>query len=332
MRWVVPWAWVGRITVATALVGCAARDSTPPESLRDAGGRSVSAGRQPIAGGFGPRGSALPDLLFACVGDTRPAIENDTAHYPVDVIQRIFQDIESLRPRPPFVISTGDYVFASGRNGADATAQFDLYLRARAAYSGALFPAMGNHECTGATSSNCGPDSPAGLTSVYLAYVQKMLEPVEKSEPYYAVRVIGVDSSWTAKFVIVAANAWSTGQAEWLDAAMSEATTYTIVVRHEPADVTEAPGVTPSEAILTRHPYTLVLVGHSHTYARSADRPREVIIGNGGAPLSGKSYGFGIFRRRVDGAIVVDMVDWQTGAIDPAFHFAVTPAGEPAPG
>jgi hypothetical protein len=82
---------------------------------------------------------------------------------------------------------------------------------------------------------------------------------------------------------------------------------------------------------MARYPYTLAIVGHSHTYRHDAETPREVVIGNGGAPLSGKDYGFGVFSQRSDGAIEVDMLQWQTGAPDPAFHFAVDPNGNPVP-
>ena len=54
-------------------------------------------------------------------------------------------------------------------------------------------------------------------------------------------------------------------------------------------------------------------------------------MGNGGAPLDGKDYGFAVFDQRGDGAVVVDMIDWRTGEADPAFHFAVTPDGRAAP-
>ena len=70
-----------------------------------------------------------------------------------------------------------------------------------------------------------------------------------------------------------------------------------------------------------------MIVGHAHTYGHYSDAPREVILGNGGAPLSSKDYGYGLFSQRCDGAIVVDEYDYQTGATDSKFHFVVTPAG-----
>jgi len=75
---------------------------------------------------------------------------DDTASYPNLIITKIFQDIQSRSPRQPFSIATGDYIFASN-SGGQAPMQLDKYLDARANYTNPLFPAMGNHECTGYT-------------------------------------------------------------------------------------------------------------------------------------------------------------------------------------
>jgi hypothetical protein len=276
----------------------------------------------------------MAQLRFAVVGDSRPALVDDTAGYPSDVVTRIYGDVQSLDPPPAFVVSTGDYLFASEPRGGDASQagpQLDIYLQARARFTGALFPAMGNHECTGATASNCGAGSADGVTSNYAAFVAKLLAPIGARAPYFLVEAAAPDRSWTAKLVFVAANAWSSAQSTWLDATLARPTTYTFVVRHEPASATTAPGVAPSEAILARHPYTLAIVGHSHTYAHSASTPREVLVGNGGAPLTSKSYGFAVFAQRSDGAIAIDMLDWQTLAADASFHFAVNAAGVEVP-
>jgi hypothetical protein len=189
---------------------------------------------------------------------------------------------------------------------------------------------MGNHECTGATDSNCGPGTHSGMTGNYQAFLSKMLAPIGKTQPYFGVHVAADDGSWTAKFLFVAPNAWSTAQGAWLDGAMSESTTYTFVVRHEPADASTAPGVTPSEQIMAKHPYTLAIVGHSHTFRRNSQR--EVIVGNGGAPITGGvDYGYALVQRRSDGAIQVDMIDYQTGKPTPGLGFAVKADGSSAP-
>ena len=312
---------------------------SPPSSLPSEGSGpprppSTYGGGPPALGRVGANGGTLSRLLFAVVGDTRPATIDDTAGYPVDVITTIYADIRALEPRPAMVLSTGDYLFASvpPRAGeSQAAPQLDIYLQARARFPGPLFPALGNHECTGATSSNCGAGAADGVTTNYSAFLQKMLAPIGQARPYYAVDIAASDATWTAKFVFVAANAWSADQAAWLEATLSKPSTYTFVVRHEPASATSAPGVIPSEDVMARHPYTLAIVGHVHSYAHDPETPRQVLVGNGGAPLSSKDYGFAVFSQRVDGAIEVDMVHWQTLSADRSFHFAVRPDGGPAP-
>jgi Calcineurin-like phosphoesterase len=271
----------------------------------------------------------LADLSFAVVGDSRPATVDDTAGYPTSIVERIFDDIQALRPAPRFAVSTGDYMFASTRAG-QAAIQLDLYLHARSRYAGVVFFAMGNHECTGATASNCGAGNVDGVTDNYAQFLSKLVAPLGRVAPYWLVPIAAADGAWTAKVVVVAANAWDDVQAAWLDEALARPTTYTFVVRHEPASAKAAPGVSPSEAILARHPYTLCIVGHSHTYARSG--AREVIVGNGGAPLTSAlaGYGFALVRRRTDGAVQVDELDYMTSQPDPTFTFAVRADGSPA--
>ncbi len=293
-----------------------------------AGGGSSGSGGGPVTGTVDGNGGTVSSLLFTVVGDTRPAVINDTAGYPSAIINKIYADIEALNPRPVFSVSTGDYVFATA-SGSLAAGQFDLYLAARQKFTGTFFPAMGNHECTGATASNCGAGSTDGITNNYTQFLSKLLGPIGKSAPYYALHINAIDGTWTSKFVFVAANAWSSAQASWLDSTLAQATTYTFVMRHESNTVTQAPGVSPSNQIIAQHPYTLEIVGHTHTYGHSSGR--EIIIGNGGAPLTGSgNYGFGLLKQRSDGAIVVDMIDYQSGASDPSFHFAVHPDGSPA--
>src|SRR5579883_1824726 len=101
----------------------------------------------PISGSVGANGGSISRLVFAVVGDTRPVNEDQPNTYPTAVITKIFQDIQALSPRPPFVLATGDYQFSSTGSRSTASAQVGLYMQARAAYSGTLFPAMGNHEC-----------------------------------------------------------------------------------------------------------------------------------------------------------------------------------------
>ncbi len=298
--------------------------------LFDGDARAPVGAGSAVSGNVSASGGRVSRLYFAVVGDTRPATVDDTGAYPMAIARKIFQDVQSLDPPPLFGISTGDYVFASPQGG-QAAAQFDLYSYARSAFSGVMFPAMGNHECTGATASNCGAGNADGITDNYTQFLAKMLRPLGQSKPYYAIEIDSSLDAWTAKFVFVAPNAWDDVQAAWLDATLARPTTYTFIVRHEPKSADTAPGVGPSEAIVARYPHTLTIVGHSHTYARSASD--EVIFGNGGAPLTSPTatYGFGLFEQRPDGSIRVDAIDYAAMQRDGAFAFAITPTGLQAP-
>jgi hypothetical protein len=265
---------------------------------------------------------------FAVVGDTRPPNEDDLAGYPTDKITKIWAEVEAASPHPDFAISTGDYMFASP-TGSTIDRQLDLYLGARAQFTNAVFAAMGNHECTGATASNCGAGNASGITANFAAYMKRMVNPLGPTKPYFTYAFGATDGSWTAKLVFVSANAWDLGEDSWLEDALARPTTYTFVVRHESTRTTEAPGVGPSEAVIGRHPITLRIVGHTHTYEHDATA-REVIVGNGGAPLtSGANYGYVIVERLASGVIQVTAYDYLTGAIRDQWRIAAD--GSPAP-
>jgi hypothetical protein len=266
-------------------------------------------------------------LFFGVVGDTRPPVIDDTKGYPTQIATQIWSDLQAVSPRPLFTISTGDYMFASA-SGTQAGPQMDLYLGARSHYSGTVFPAMGNHECTGATTSNCGPGTTDGVTNNYNVFMSKLLAPLGKTSPNYSVEIDATDRSWTSKFVFVAGNAWTSADATWLSGVLAQKTTYTFIVRHEPK-AAASPGSTGSEPIMAQYPYTLAIVGHTHTYGKTG--PKQVTIGNGGAPLVGSAnYGYALIQQRADGAVQVDMIDATTGKPDTAFRFALHPDGTPA--
>jgi predicted phosphodiesterase len=276
----------------------------------------------------GTTGGTVSRLYFSVVGDTRPANVDDTSGYPTSVITKIFQDMQSMNPPPSFGVSTGDYMFATPGKG-NAQPQLNLYEQAKAGFSNVMFPAMGNHECTGYTASNCGSGNTDGVTENYTAFLNTMLAPLGQSKPYYSINVNDTNGAWTAKFVFIAGNAWDSGQSSWLDSTLAQATTYTFIMRHEPASANTAPGVSPSEAIMAKHPYTLAIVGHTHEYTKSG--AKEVIIGNGGAPLSSGNYGFGLVQQLASGVIQVDMIDYSTLQPDTKFEFRVNPDGSAAP-
>jgi hypothetical protein len=306
----------------------------------------------PISGTVGNSGGSISRLVFGVIGDTRPPNEDDPSGYPTAIITKIFQDIEAQSPRPALVVGTGDYQFSSTSSTSDANEQLQYYMTARGNFSGAFFPAMGNHECgvgTGCSTSdncNCVAGQGGAGTANLTAFLSEMLAPISQTLPYYSINVSATDNSWTAKFVMTAANAWDSAQQSWLTTTLAQKTTYTFVVRHEPTDtaVTDVPpGVAGVDALLVQYPYTLLLVGHTHNYghftsyfpgtlACGSNCPpasKAVVIGNGGAPLSSSKYdyGYGLFSQRCDGAIVVDEYDYMTGATDSYFHFVVKADG-----
>ncbi len=289
-------------------------------------GASGSGGLGGFTGSVGPDGGTLDRLGFAIVGDTRPPSKDDLKGYPTAIITSIWQRVQASGA--PFAIGTGDYQFSSTK-GSQAAQQLDLYLGARAAFGGVLFAALGNHECTGATNSNCGSGNADGVTANYQAFTDRLLTPIGKTTPYYTVRLEGTAGDWTAKVVVVAANAWSSTQAAWLEAELSKPTTYTFVVRHEASYASTAPGVKPSDAIVAKHPSTLLIAGHTHTYQHLASS-RTLVVGNGGAPLTGSvNYGYVLAQQRADGAMVFTSHDYATDAV--ADQFAVKPDGSAAP-
>ena len=323
-----------------AASGCGGGAATTAGSTTGAGGETGSstttstgtgdAGKGGAAGGGGGvtgiAGGTLETLSFAIVGDTRPAFIDDTSGYPSAVIQKLWQQVEATSPRPAFAVSTGDYMYT---NGSQAAAQVGVYLAARKAFTNVAFPAMGNHECTGYTDSNCGAGNPDGITTNYTQFMTQMLAPLGVTKPYYTVDVAAKDGSWTAKLVFVAANAWDAAQATWFDGELAKPTTYTFVVRHEGSSANTAPGVTPSAAIMINHPYTLLIAGHTHRFDYY-EGTREVIVGNGGAPLTSSSayYGYVVARQRAkDGAIVFSSYDSATNTV--AQTFALTANGTP---
>jgi hypothetical protein len=306
--------------------GSGSGSSPPPACTTNTG---------PISGTVTNTGGSVSRLVFAVAGDTRPATEGDVANYPTAIITKIYQDIEAQAPHPVLVLGTGDYQFSSTGSSGTGDQQVQLYMQARQTYTGPFFPAMGNHECgvsggfSTSDNNNCGPGNQGGATSNYNAFISNMMTPIGQTNPYYSINVKANDGSWTAKFVITAANAWDTAQQTWLTSTMAQPTTYTFVVRHESSTATPPlpPGVAGVDAVIANYPYTLLIVGHAHTYGHYNSAPREVILGNGGAPLSSKDYGYGLFSQRCDGAIVADEIDYMSGATDSQFHFVVTPTG-----
>src|SRR5215467_8962494 len=161
-----------RSLILLALIGCGSGAGGPSDGRRPSDGSGSNAPHDAPLPDVG--GGKLSDLTFAIVGDTRPPSEDDVTNYPTAIITKIWQHIEAETPHPQFAISTGDYMFAA-TNHSEQQPMLDLYMQARAAFTGLQYPAMGNHECTGATDSNCGQGATDGITPNMTDWITTML-------------------------------------------------------------------------------------------------------------------------------------------------------------
>ncbi|MCU1278360.1 MAG: hypothetical protein JWM53_1906, partial [bacterium] len=215
------------------------------------------------------------------------------------------------------VVGTGDYMNAFTQTAVDA--QVGLFLTARAAFQGPVYLTMGNHECMTTTSGNCPNANETPNAQVYMS----KLAPAGSTKPYFRIDVPTPLGS--AKFVFIAANAWSTEQGDWIKTQLADPTHYTFIIRHEAPNDQSAPGVPPSDTLMMGAPTTVAFFGHTHVYQRID--PSHIIAGNGGAPLdSGTQYGFVLVKQRADGNLSLQAIDQATG--NPIDAWAVTPDGK----
>jgi hypothetical protein len=69
------------------------------------------------------------------------------------------------------------------------------------------------------------------------------------------------------------------------------------------------PCVSEMDSLLRSSTYDLFIVGHSHTFSHSG---QQVIIGNGGAPITGGvNYGFATVQQQASGFLVTQY-DYMT--------------------
>jgi hypothetical protein len=290
MRWV-PVALV----VAFSSGGCREAETT------DGGLHTIDAhvgpDAKPPIGSVGPTGGNVDRLAFGVFGDCRPANLNQSTAFPTATANAIFKQMHASYSQ--FAIGTGDYMYAD--NATDVNKQLATMMSAESNFGKTIFHAMGNHECDGYTNSNCPnatetPNVTAFMTGLNNHYF---------TNPYYEISVM--TAAGEAKFIYIAANAWSTAQATWLTNALSRKTKYTFVIRHEPSYGTglNAPGTSPSDTILAAPgvpPATLYLYGHTHTYEKLS--ANAVVVGNAGAPMPAY-FGWLYVEQREDGNIQV---------------------------
>ena len=260
---------------ATALTFCAvAACSQGPFSAPDA----YVALDAPAQVGAGPGGGQLDNLVFAVVGDSRPANPDDTANYPTAVVHQIFTDVAADPAQPRFAVTTGDYMDCT-TTGEQVDPQLDLYLDARAAYPGVVYPAMGNHELHGS----------GGLENWWNAFPElrgRRWYSVEFGNAYF----ITVDSNLDLTPGSVQ-SAWVAKQLENLP----KGTQYVFVSLHHPPMADPIAGdsshdVRPNEAALAQQleaaakqisAKIIVAAGHIHAYERF-ERGGVVYLVSGG--------------------------------------------------
>jgi hypothetical protein len=182
---------------------------------------------------------------------------------------------------------------------------------------------MGNHECSGSATTLCSVAASYGTNANYSAFMDA-LAPIA-TKPYYRVDI--ATQSGLAVFLQVADDAWDATEQAWLTAQLADADAhakYTFVSKHHPDGNTDHPEFQAIYNLVRMHKYTLFLTGHSHLYRRQLDDPRALVIGCGGAPLSGGTFfGYGTVLQGMDDRIYVNIYDQATGNV--MDHFDVAP-------
>jgi hypothetical protein len=253
-------------------------------------------------GRCGPRPpvvAAGSPLFFGAFGDI--VTSKDAEDSPAPIVTNIFRELANRQVQ--FVTMVGDYVYVQPDSYSGALDQVSAFMQTRQLFVGPVFYALGNH------------DAPPEALKVYR---ELMTREVYFAFDLQVAPLPGNTNPATAKFVFVADNAWSADQAAWLDSTLGTPSDYTFVIRHHSTDT--ATSQAPAQ-IIGRHPLTLLIVGHVHTYQHVADR--EVITGNGGAPVFEGNYGYLTLQQGTDGRITVTAFDQSVD--QPYDAFAVDP-------
>jgi hypothetical protein len=238
-------------------------------------------------------------LFFGAFGD---CVASPTAEDPpTPIVSNIFRELAARQVQ--FITMVGDYLLVQPPSFSGALNQLATFSQARQLFAGPVYFALGNHDAA---------------TQNLTAYRQVMIREVYYAFIMQAAPRPGSTAPATAKFVFVADNAWSPDQSTWLQNVLGTQTDYTFVVRHHTSDTALDPEPT---QIISTHPLTLLIVGHVHTYQRIADR--EVLSGNGGAPVYQGPYGYLTIQQQSDGRISVTAFDQSTD--QPFDSFIVDP-------
>ncbi|HZS37057.1 MAG TPA: metallophosphoesterase [Polyangia bacterium] len=277
-------------------------------------GSGKNPGGTPVGGPIGPTGGTVDRLFFGITGDTRPS--QCGSAYPQAVINSIYTGFKSKGVQ--FVVDQGDHMFNCGYGAAavaGAQQQLGYYLAAANILGKTVFMTMGNHECSGSSSSLCSPTASNGPNPNYTAFMQAMA-PISNL-PYYRFDV--TTNTGLAVFIVIADDAWDATQQSWLTTQLTDADAhakYTFVSKHHPDGNTDHPEFQMIYDLVRQHRYTLFFTGHSHLYKREHGDPRAMVLGCGGAPLAGGNFfGYGTVEQGVDDRIYVNVYDQATGNV-----------------
>lgn len=247
------------------------------------------------AGSVGFDGGTVERLWFATTGDTRPSQCDQTDQYPQAAIAQIASSMKALQVQ--FALDLGDHMFVCNQSDAEAQQQMGFYLTAVAQGPSTFWMTMGNHECGAAYGG-----STCTVGGAHDANFAAFMAALKRPQPYYSADV--ATSQGTARFVVIADDAWSAAQSAWLSSTLSDADArarYTIVARHHPVQGSRT-GSGEILNILQQHKYTLLLTAHNHDYEHDTASwgGRSAVVGLGGA---GGHWGFGTVLQNTDGSL-----------------------------
>lgn len=238
-----------------------------------------------------PRWRAAREWKILAFGDVRPDCARDS--YALEGMQ-VAAAVRELAPTMDLVLGTGDYLCARPWEAAKARTQMGMLKALLPPASASVLYALGNHE-----------EGHGALLAETLAAT-----PAGRRDFYGELRVVWLPSD-RAKSLTPAR----------LEGLLEDAPGRLIVVRHEPWG---ACGTSNDAWIRNRvraaRP-SLVVHGHIHTVALPGDEleecgrritlgPREVVMGNGGAPgFAPRWAGYGVITLPVAGPPVVRAYD-----------------------
>ncbi|HUB06782.1 MAG TPA: metallophosphoesterase [Myxococcales bacterium] len=277
-------------------------------------------------------------MSFVATGDTRP--DSSGQPYPQQIVNQIYTDFGALSPKPMAVIATGDF---QEEGDSNPTQEIDDYEAAINLFNpSTTYPAMGNHECVSTSiTTYCGAGS-SNNTSAYSAYLQMLVDLGINSStsglPYY-YRTLTAPNGDTAKFVILAAQAWDSAQVTWLNTTLSTVpTTFTFIARHEPDDAVGCSDSTANDNTTNSCPFiadvqtainsnpgkvTMLVEGHTHEMRFSVSTD-EIVSGGGGVAVESGctasddlycGWGYVYCQERTDKSMICNMYDYQSGSV-----------------